>query len=164
MILMEGLNGIADVLTNTLASVFEKGANAMKTLVQGLKQLVIQLIKTIAKAAILAALLSLIPAGSGVGGLLGSMGMTTGKGSFIGNLLKGITGMANGGLVTGPTLSWVGEGRGTSMSNPEVVAPLDKLKSMLDGVMGGGDFVASTRLAGSDLLLVVERAQRERGR
>ena len=164
MLLMEGLNGIANVLTDTLGALFEKGTNAMKTLINGLKQLVVQLIKTIAKAAILAALLSLIPAGSAVGGLVQQMGFASGKGSFLKNFTGGILGMANGGLVTGPTLSWVGEGRGTSMSNPEVVAPLDKLKSMLDGVMGGGDFVASTRLAGSDLLLVVERAQRDRGR
>ena len=161
---MEGLNGIANVLTDTLGALFEKGTNAMKTLINGLNQLVVQLIKTIAKAAILAALLSLIPAGSAVGGLVQQMGFASGKGSFLKNFTGGILGMANGGLVTGPTLSWVGEGRGTSMSNPEVVAPLDKLKSMLDGVMGGGDFVASTRIAGSDLLLVVERAQRDRGR
>ena len=147
MLLMEGLNGIANVLTDTLGALFEKGTNAMKTLINGLKQLVVQLIKTIAKAAILAALLSLIPGGSAVGGLVQQMGFASGKGSFLKNFTGGILGMANGGLVTGPTLSWVGEGRGTSMSNPEVVAPLDKLKSMLDGVMGGGDFVASTRLA-----------------
>jgi hypothetical protein len=58
----------------------------------------------------------------------------------------------------------IGEGRGTSLSNPEVVAPLDKLKSILQSTMGGGEFVASTRLQGSDLLLVVERATRNRGR
>jgi hypothetical protein len=164
MVLMQGLNGIADVLTDTMAAVFDKSTSAIKTLLGGLKQLVIQLVKTIAKAAILAALMSLIPGGSAVGGILGQMGVASGKGSFIANLTKGITGFANGGLITGPTLGLIGEGRGTSMSNPEVVAPLDKLKSMLDGVMGGGDFVASTRLAGSDLLLVVERAQRNRGR
>lgn len=38
---------------------------------------------------------------------------------------------ANGGLVTGPVSALIGEGVGTSASNPEVVAPLDKLKSMI---------------------------------
>ena len=87
--------------------------------------------------------------------------------SFVkGRLAKvgGATPFAEGGLVTGPTLGLVGEGIGTSRSNPEVVAPLDKLRSILDSSMGGGQFVASTRLQGSDLLLVVERAERNRGR
>ena len=42
---------------------------------------------------------------------------------------------AEGGLVFGDTLSLIGEGRGTTRSNPEVVAPLDKLM----GFMGGED-------------------------
>jgi len=87
--------------------------------------------------------------------------------SFVkGRLAKagGATPFAEGGLVTGPTLGLVGEGIGTTRSNPEVIAPLDKLKSILDSSMGGGQFVASTRLQGSDLLLVVERAERNRGR
>ena len=44
---------------------------------------------------------------------------------------------AQGGLVTGPTQAIVGEGSGTSMSIPEVIAPLDKLKKYI----GGGDKV-----------------------
>ena len=37
-----------------------------------------------------------------------------------------IPAFAQGGLVTGATMGLVGEGRGTTMSNPEVIAPLDK--------------------------------------
>jgi len=66
--------------------------------------------------------------------------------------------------VTGPTMALVGEGSGTSLSNPEVVAPLDRLRSMLSNTTMNGNFVASTRLQGSDLLLVVERAERNRNR
>ena len=76
----------------------------------------------------------------------------------------GIPGLASGGLVTGPTMALVGEGSGTSLSNPEVVAPLDKLRSMLSGTVNNNGFVASTKLQGSDLLLVVERAERNRNR
>jgi len=43
-------------------------------------------------------------------------------------------GFAEGGLVMGETLGLIGEGRGTTRSNPEVVAPLDKLM----GFMGDG--------------------------
>lgn len=61
---------------------------------------------------------------------------------------------ANGGIISGPTMGLMGEYPGAS-SNPEVVAPLDKLKDMIGGG-GGGTFV----LRGQDLLLSVNRAQK----
>lgn len=50
--------------------------------------------------------------------------------------------MAQGGLVFGETLALVGEGRGTTSSNPEVIAPLDKLMDFLvpPAQSGGGQF------------------------
>ena len=41
-----------------------------------------------------------------------------------------IPAFAEGGLVSGATLGLIGEGPGTSVSNPEVIVPLDKLKNM----------------------------------
>jgi hypothetical protein len=64
------------------------------------------------------------------------------------------TKFANGGIVSGPTMGLVGEYPGAK-SNPEVIAPLDKLKSMIGGG-GGGTFV----LRGQDLLLATNRAQK----
>jgi hypothetical protein len=61
---------------------------------------------------------------------------------------------ANGGIISGPTMGLMGEYPGAS-ANPEVVAPLDKLKDMIGGG-GGGTFV----LKGQDLLLSVNRAQK----
>ena len=60
---------------------------------------------------------------------------------------------ANGGIVSGPTMGLIGEYPGAK-SNPEVVAPLDKLKDMLGG-NGGGSFV----LRGSDLVLALNRSE-----
>lgn len=53
-------------------------------------------------------------------------------------LMEGLNAVpfADGGIVSGPTLGLMGEYAGAS-SNPEVIAPLDKLKSML-GETGGG--------------------------
>ena len=62
---------------------------------------------------------------------------------------------ANGGIISGPTMGLMGEYPG-AQSNPEVVAPLDKLKDMIGGGGGGGRFV----LRGQDLLLSVNRAQK----
>ena len=72
----------------------------------------------------------------------------------------GIPQMAEGGLFTGASLAMVGEGPGTSLSNPEVVAPLDKLQSM----MGGGNVTVTGRLDGRDILISSERANIDRNR
>jgi hypothetical protein len=56
------------------------------------------------------------------------------KGSLAKTADANIPMMAEGGIVTGPTLAMIGEGRG-----PEAVIPLDKL----DGFMGGGSHKTS---------------------
>lgn len=66
--------------------------------------------------------------------------------------------LAKGGLAFGPTLATVGDNRGASY-DPEVIAPLSKLKSMLGDVGGGNPYVLTTRVAGSDLLVIMEKAR-----
>ena len=66
--------------------------------------------------------------------------------------------LAQGGLAFGPTLATVGDNRGASY-DPEVIAPLSKLKSMLGDVGGGNPYVLTTRVAGSDLLVIMEKAR-----
>lgn len=68
---------------------------------------------------------------------------------------------ANGGMVFGPTMALVGEGSGTTSQNPEVIAPLDKLKSYMGDGMGGmmdiritGELVGQ----GQDLIAVIDTA------
>jgi hypothetical protein len=69
---------------------------------------------------------------------------------------------ADGGIVSGPTLGLMGEYPGAS-SNPEVIAPLDKLKGMLKTNDSNG-FVASTSIQGRDLAIVLERYNRDTAR
>ena len=57
----------------------------------------------------------------------------------------------------------VGEGPGTSISNPEVIAPLDKLKSMI-GINGGGAVEVFGTISGQDILLSSDRARNNRTR
>lgn len=72
----------------------------------------------------------------------------------------GAPALANGGLAYGPTMAMVGDNRGAKV-DPEVIAPLSKLKQM----MGGGQQVVVTgRIQGSDILLSNERATRQRSR
>ena len=83
-------------------------------------------------------------------------------GSIAGSLFaKIIPPFAEGGLVSGATLGLVGEGRGTSMVNPEVIAPLDKLQGMLSQ---GGTTEVFGRISGSDILLSSDRAKGNRKR
>jgi len=71
--------------------------------------------------------------------------------------------MANGGLFTGASLALVGEGAGTSASNPEVVAPLDKLKGMING--GGSQQVeVYGRISGNDIFISNQRGSLNRQR
>ena len=66
-----------------------------------------------------------------------------------------IPALATGGLAFGPTLALVGDNRNAG-TDPEVIAPLSKLKNFLQA--GDTGFVASTRISGSDLELIVNRA------
>ena len=93
--------------------------------------------------------------------LLGGKGITMTK-AFSAAKLK-ILGLASGGLVTGPTLSLLGEGSGTSISNPEVVAPLDKLKGMISTNDGGSQKVeVYGRISGNDIFISNQRGSLNR--
>ena len=72
----------------------------------------------------------------------------------------GATAFAKGGIVSGPTMGLVGEYPGAK-SNPEVIAPLNKLQGMIGASGGGGGNVnvtGSVRVEGQDLLIAIERA------
>ncbi len=75
--------------------------------------------------------------------------------AFKSNASKGIA-LANGGLAYGPTMALVGDNRGAG-SDPEVIAPLSKLRQYGFGRQSlefvGGQF----RVSGSDLLLSIRR-------
>ena len=65
--------------------------------------------------------------------------------------------LAEGGLAFGPTMATVGDNR-NSRVDPEVIAPLSKLKSMM-GDMGMGG-VLETRISGNDLIILLNRSQK----
>jgi len=84
-----------------------------------------------------------------------------GKGFSLGDAFSAaktsILGLASGGLVTGPTMALVGEGAGTTASNPEVVAPLDKLKGMLNDNGGVQQVEVYGRISGNDIFISNQR-------
>ena len=79
--------------------------------------------------------------------------------------IKQATAFAAGGIVSGPTYALVGEYAGAS-SNPEVIAPLDKLRSLINTDQGGDSQAANVtfRLQGRELLGLMEREGQVRRR
>jgi septin family protein len=65
--------------------------------------------------------------------------------------------VAQGGLAYGPTMATVGDNRNARV-DPEVIAPLSKLKSMM-GDMGVGGTL-ETRISGNDLIILLNRSQK----
>lgn len=66
------------------------------------------------------------------------------------------TAFADGGIVYGPTLGLMGEYPG-ARSNPEVIAPLNKLRDIISPANGDGGYIASTHISGRDLAIVLNR-------
>jgi len=138
---------IGTTLVDAFANLGE-GENAFKKIGQQLEALIKRLLVAAALSAIIGAIFGLnfrtvFAALSGMGSMM----------SPVPN--------AKGGIYSGPTNALVGEYPG-ARSNPEVIAPLNKLKGML-GNSGGamqGEFV----LRGQDLVVALQRAERNRNR
>jgi tape measure domain-containing protein len=65
--------------------------------------------------------------------------------------------LAEGGLAYGPTMATVGDNRNARV-DPEVIAPLSKLKSMMGDMGVGGSL--ETRISGNDLIILLNRSQK----
>ena len=135
----------------TMWDAMDKGKNPLMALSDYLGQLVKQFAAAVIQATIFKGLMSLFSVATGGGG------------GFFGSLLGGVgklLGMADGGVVSRPTLAMVGEG-----GQSEAVMPLNKLSNMMNstfnagamsGMGGGGNgqFV----LKGNDLVLALQRS------
>lgn len=149
----QAISGILTPAFNSLFDAIKAGENPVKALFKSLAQSVADLVQRLIQAAIQAAILSAIFPG----------GVNSVKG--FGNIFKNILGFAQGGIVSGPTLALIGEGVGTSRSNPEVVAPLDQLRSMLADLGGGGQtVVVMGTLRGDKFRLMQDRTARRQRR
>jgi len=125
----------------------QSGESVLNSIGNMLSRLAEQFVAAILQATIFAAIMSAINAG------------TAGALTFGGYFMKAL-GMADGGIVTGPTHALIGEG-----NESEAVMPLSKLSGMLNttfnagamnggGMAGGGSFV----LKGNDLVLALQRS------
>jgi hypothetical protein len=154
--MQEEYNAAIGQFGHTFANAFSNALTSQegffKSFIRNLKAAVAQQLAMLAGLQIASALF---------GGTMLGKELPTSSGLFSG-LLKGIGnifGFQNGGLVTGATMALVGEGSGTSISNPEVIAPLDKLKNYM-----GGDLRVTGRLVGNDIFLSNDKAGVSRNR
>ena len=139
-----------NVIQGVFAQSLQSSEGFFKSFIEGSKKAFQALMFQIAAMLAMKAILSVLGFGS----------LDLAAGAFSDSVM-GLIGFADGGLVTGPTLGLIGEGPGTSMSNPEVVAPLNQLKSMI----GGGDGVqVFGTISGADILLSSDRARNNRNR
>ena len=100
------------------------------------------------------------------GGGGGRRAMGSSVGGYAGGGNSGVvTGFANGGIISGPTMGLVGEYPG-ARQNPEVIAPLNKLQSIIGKSNNGGNLnvTGQVRIDGQDLLIAIERANETAGR
>jgi hypothetical protein len=149
---MSGIFG--PLLAQSFTEMFETGQFGFKSLLDGLKKMAIQLAATAAAAFAL----NLLLGGVGMAGFgKGSSGFKNiFKGLGGGGQLGGLIPMANGGIVSGPTSALVGEYTG-ARTNPEVIAPLNKLQNM----MGGN---VTFTISGDSLVGTLNRANKTRAR
>jgi|14BtaG_2_1085337.scaffolds.fasta_scaffold00767_5 tape measure domain-containing protein len=139
---------VGQALADSFAAIAD-GENPIKRLITVIKALVVRLVAAAAAAAVLSFLLP----GGGSGKAAKALSFVT--------TFKDLIGMRNGGLAFGQTPVMVGDYSGVR-SNPEVIAPLNKLKAMIGGGSQNvsGEFV----LRGQDLVVALQRAERNRNR
>lgn len=150
-------NTISNSVTNAFMGLFDamdRGMNIGEAFTEMWKTLAKQIAAAVIQALIFKAIMAAINA------TLGGAASGASAGAEVADLL--FAGMADGGVVTKPTLAMIGEG-----AESEAVMPLSKLSNFLNtsfnaGAMSGsssgngGQFV----LRGQDLLLAVNRSQK----
>jgi tape measure domain-containing protein len=144
-----------------LANEFEKGIGSFNDFANAVVKGGLSIIKSLIQQGVAAAVSNTLkgpagtlgPVGVAVAGAAGALA----SGLFTSLISKiGLPALAQGGLAYAPTMALVGDNRNARV-DPEVIAPLSKLKGMLDG--GGSPYILTTRVAGSDLLVIMEKAK-----
>jgi len=130
---------LEDIMFSAAMSAANSQEEFFKSFIENIKQAIKQLLIQLAVLTVISL-------------LLGGSAMTIGKAfSTAKGKVLGLEGFADGGLVYGPTTALIGEGVGTTASNPEVVAPLDKLKQYMGG--GNQNIIVEGVLKGNDIYL-----------
>ena len=159
---------IAETMGMALATAIVEGKSMMGALAGAILGVLGGLLKQMGKAALAASNLATTFALPIVGTVAGIAAIALGTvltGLATRVQSGGFSAFADGGIVSGPTMGLVGEYPG-ARSNPEVIAPLDKLKNII-GNNGGNSNVNVTgefRINGQDLVVLLQKAEKTRSR
>ena len=143
-----GITESAQNMQRSIVDAFGSAASTADSFAEALVDVARQIIKQYLAIGVAKALAS--------GNYLDAVALSVGAGLL--NRIQ-VPALANGGLAYGPTMAMVGDNRNAAI-DPEVVAPLSKLKDM----MGGGVVEVVGRIKGDDIFLSNARTARNRGR
>jgi TP901 family phage tail tape measure protein len=155
---------VAQSIGQSLMAAVMNGGNAMaalgKVLLGAIGDILIQMGTAAIAASKLAKTFAIPIVGAAAGIAAVALGtMIKGMSSKIQG--DGFAKFANGGIVSAPTLGLMGEYMG-ARSNPEVIAPLDRLQSLMGMRSQNVNVTGQFRLDGQDLVVAVERASNQR--
>lgn len=158
------MSGVGSVFS-TLGGAMDNNAGAMISwagdTISAIAQVIPQIVSLItAKQG--EATASATAAGSGVPFPGNIIAMATGLAAVTAAFMK-IPKFADGGIAYGPTLGLFGEYAGAS-NNPEIVAPLDKLKGMIATDNEGAGGIVKVKIEGRDLVGILEKESSYRRR
>ena len=145
------VNNFADSFSQAVVS----GENFLVSMKNIFKDLAKQIAAMIIKAAVLAAIFSMIP---GLGAAQTAGGGATSFKGLLSGMMGGIPGRANGGPVGSNKPYMVGE------VGPELFVPSSSGTIVPNDALGGGSVIPDVRISGDDLLIVFDKANRRKAR
>lgn len=158
----EAVSGAFDVMASNFMASMNEGETALDRFGAAMMQTVMKLISMALQNAVSQAIVNATVSASSTG-----PGALFAQPVFIAEAVGGVLAafasipkFADGGVVYGPTLGLMGEYAG-AMNNPEIIAPLNKLKELIEPAGLGNIDVSlglGTKISGSDLQLIIERA------
>jgi len=154
----QAFNNLGDQISNAFVDAIFEAQNFGDAMVAIGKQILKTLLSEAIANAISNASSSMNVANQASGGLTIPGFIAAAVGS-VKAAFSNIPALAEGGLAFGPSLVEVGEYSGAG-GNPEVIAPLNKLKDMI----GGGSTNLYGRISGDDIVISNSRAARDRNR
>jgi hypothetical protein len=159
----------ADIIAGTFTNMFEAFGEGLanKNLFGGMAQALGEGLKTLGKfmiesSALIAKIKLALNAAFGANPIVG-IGLGIGMIALGSIIEKSLPKFAEGGIISGPTVGIMGEYAGAA-NNPEVVAPLSKLKSMLGDTGGVQAVVVTGQITGNNINLANSRTQNTRRR
>lgn len=178
-ILQNGVTDAFEMLGSSIGGALANGGNLMQTLGSGLLGIIGNIATQLGKAAIgigvamlgikaafknpltaIAAGVALLAIGSFISNKVANM--TSGGNQSAGSSRNApMPQFAKGGIISGPTVGLMGEYSG-ARNNPEVVAPLNKLKGMLPQ-SNSTEVIPDVRLRGEDIYISFKRVQKKMG-